>query len=87
MFVFTPVPCNVAYALCLLHHPVGLNRRRPRPIRQQLFIGAKPLHGPLALQVNLEHDLELSSHNILMHLDCCPPKCSIPEEASGKRLD
>ena len=87
MFVFTPVLRDVAYTLCLLLRSVGLNRRRPRPICQQPLIGAKSLHGPLSLQVKSEHCLELSSHNILMHLDCCPPKCSMPKEASGKRLD
>ena len=51
------------------------------------FIGGKPLHGPLALQVNLEHCLELSSHNLLMYLGCYPPKCSMPEETRGEQLD
>ena len=87
MFVFTPVPCNVAYTLCLLYHSVGLNRRRPHPICQRPLTRSKPLHGSLALQVSLEHYLELSSHNILVHLGCCPPKHSMPEETRDEWLD
>ena len=87
MFVFTPVLRNVAYTLCLLLCSVGLNRRQPLPTRRQSLIGGKPLHGHLALQVNLGHYLELSYHSLIIHLGRPPPKCSIPEEASGERLD
>ena len=87
MFVFTPVIRDVAHTLRLLHRSVGLSRRRPHPTRRLPVIGAKPLHGHLALQVNFEHYLELSYHSLIIHLDCPPPKCSIPEEASGKQLD
>ena len=54
---------------------------------QQPLIGAKPLHGHLALQVNFEHCLELPYHSLIIHLGRPPPKCSMPEEAGGKQLD
>ena len=54
---------------------------------QQPLIGAKPLHGYLALQANFEHYLELSYHSLIIHLGRPPPKCSMPEEAGGKQLD
>ena len=54
---------------------------------QQPLIGAKPLHGYLALQANFEHYLELSYHSIIIHLGRPPPKCSMPAEAGGKQLD
>ena len=87
MFVFRSVLRDVVYTLCLLLRSVGLNRRQPLPTRRQSLIGGKPLHGHLALQVNLEHYLELSYRSLIIHLDRSPPKCSIPEEASGKQLD
>ena len=87
MFFFTPVLRDVAYTLRLLHRSVGFSRRRPHPTRRLPLISAKPLHRHLALQVNLEHYLELSYHSLIIHLDRSPPKCSIPEEASGKQLD
>ena len=87
MFVFTPVIRDVAHTLRLLHRSVGLSRRRPHPTRRLPLISAKPLHRHLALQVNLEHYLELSYHSLIIHLGRPPPKCSIPEEASDKQLD
>ena len=87
MFIFTPVLHDAAYTLYLLLRSVGLSRRRAHPTRRLPLIGVKPLHGHLALQINLEHYLELYYHSLIIHLDCCPPERSIPEEASGKRLD
>ena len=86
MFVFTPVLCDVAYTLRLLHRSVGLNRRQPHPSRRQSLISGKLLHRHLALQVNFEHCLKLSYHSLIMHLGRPPPKCSVPKEASGKQL-
>ena len=77
MFVFRSVLRDVVYTLCLLLRLVGLNRRQPLPTRRQSLIGGKPLHGHLALQVNLEHYLELS-YRSLIHLDRSPPKLFHP---------
>ena len=82
-----PVLRDAVSPLSLLLGSVGFNRRQPRLTRRQSLIGGKPLHGHLALQVNLEHYLELSYHSLIMHLGRPPPKCSIPEEASAKWLD
>ena len=79
-----PVLRNVVSPLRLLLGSVDLNQHQPCPICRQPLIGSSSLHGPLTLQINLEHCLELSSHNFLMHLSRHPPKCSIPKEVGGE---
>ena len=39
------------------------------------------------MQDNLEHCLELPRYNLFLYLGLHPSKCSMPKEASGKRLD
>ena len=77
---YSPVPLNVVFYLNLLLDSEYIYRREPRPFLRRPFVHGKSLYRRRALPNNLEHCVELSSHNLFMYLGRRAPEHPMPEE-------
>ena len=71
--LFAPLSRYAVLPFRLLLGSKYVYRRQPRPFRQQRLVGGKPLCRPHALPYNLGYCMELSCHNIFMHLGRSAP--------------
>ena len=77
---YSPVPLNVVFYLNLLLDSEYIYRREPRPYLRRPFVHGKSLYRRRALPNNLEHRVELSSHNLFVYLGRRAPEHPMPEE-------